>query len=245
MKLSLYTISVDSFIFDIETVGEDFSSIDPMTQGELTKWIKKEAKTKTEYELLLQNVKEGLSLSPLTGEIVAIGVYSCNSDRGAVYYQAPGETNAPFDKDTITYKQMTEKDMISKFWELTAQAQEMVSFNGRSFDVPYIMLRSAIHHIRPSRDLMSNRYVSMQRGLPKHIDLFDQMTFYGVMSKKGSLHIFARAFGIESPKSEEVNGNQVASMFAKKRFLDIAKYNGQDIKATKKLFTYWDKYLRF
>jgi len=235
---------MDSFVFDIETIGGDFSKLDPMTQGELTKWIKKDAKSATEYELMLENLKEGLGFSPLTGEIVAIGMYSCHSERGAVYYQAPGERNADFEEETITYKQMTEKEMIMKFWELTSQCPEIISFNGRCFDVPYMMLRSAIHHIRPSCDLMSNRYMSSQRGYPKQIDLLDQLTFYGAM-RKGSLHMFTRAFGIESPKSEEINGNQVATMFREKRFLDIAKYNGQDIVATKRLFEYWNTYLRF
>ena len=236
---------MDSFVFDIETIGENFDDLDLMTQHELTKWIKKEAKSEDDYEVHLQSIKEGMGFSPLTGEIVAIGVYSCRTDRGAVYYQAPGEEHASFEEDTITYKQMTEAEMIAKFWELAAKSQEIVSFNGRCFDIPYLMLRSAIHHIRPSKDLMSNRYVSSQRYIPKQIDLYDQMTFYGAMNRKGSLHMFSRAFGIESPKSEEVNGNQVGAMFQQKRFLDIAKYNGQDIKATKKLFAYWNTYLRF
>ena len=129
---------MDSFVFDIETIGGDFSKLDPMTQGELTKWIKKDAKSATEYELMLENLKEGLGFSPLTGEIVAIGMYSCHSERGAVYYQAPGERNADFEEETITYKQMTEKEMIMKFWELTSQCPEIISFNGRCFDAKFL-----------------------------------------------------------------------------------------------------------
>ncbi|HUD45016.1 MAG TPA: ribonuclease H-like domain-containing protein [Patescibacteria group bacterium] len=236
---------MDTFVFDIETIGENFDVMDDMSKADLTKWIKKDCKSETEFENRLLELKDGLGFSPLTGEIVAIGLYSCEGRKGVVYYQAPGEKFGEKEEDDIQYKQMTEPEMLTKFWELAGKCEELVSFNGRSFDVPYLMLRSAIHKIRPSKDLMNGRYLYQQRLIPRHIDLYDQMTFYGAMNRKGSLHMFTRAFGIESPKSEEVNGNQVAKMFKEKRFLDIARYNAADIRATKKLYEYWNQYLRF
>ena len=52
-------------IFDIETVGKEFSSLDKQSQEYLLRY----AETKDEKE----EVKERLSFYPLTAEIVAIG----------------------------------------------------------------------------------------------------------------------------------------------------------------------------
>ena len=56
--------------------------------------------------------------------------------------------------------------------------------------------------------------------------------------------MFTRAFGIESPKANGIDGDDVSQLFKEKRFLDIAKYNANDIIATKKLYEYWKDYLR-
>ena len=91
--------------------------------------------------------------------------------------------------------------MLEKFWEISRQYDEFISFNGRSFDVPFMMLRSAINKIRPSKNLMGNRYLDRQRDDSLHIDLFDQLNFQGAVRRRDSLHLYTRAFGIESPKA--------------------------------------------
>jgi hypothetical protein len=131
------------------------------------------------------------------------------------------------------------------YGEVAQKYDTFVTFNGYQFDAPYLMIRGAIHGVRPTVNLLSNRYLSMQRGGKAHVDLIDQLSFYGAMRKKGSLHMWTRAFGISSPKSEEVNGHQVAEMFKEKKYLDIARYNAADIKATGDLYTKWLHFLKF
>jgi hypothetical protein len=85
---------------------------------------------------------------------------------------------------------------------------------------------------------MDGRYLYQQK-YAKHVDLQDQMTFYGAMRKAPSLHLFCRAFGIESPKAEGVAGDDVAELFKEKQFRTIAEYNVRDVVATTKLYTKW------
>ncbi len=66
----LFTSHMATLIFDIETVGEDFSVMDETTKKSLTRWIKREAYSEVEYEAQLQDLEEGLGFSPLTGQIV-------------------------------------------------------------------------------------------------------------------------------------------------------------------------------
>lgn len=234
-----------TLIFDIETVGEDFDALDETTQKGLTRWIKKEADNEEDYQVALQELKDGLGFSPLTGQIVAIGVLDFEKDKAAVYFQAPGETIGSFEEDGVTFRQMTEKEMLENFWKGASNYDEFVTFNGRGFDAPFLMIRSAIQGLRPTFDLMSNRYLSRQWHGPRHVDLMDQMSFYGATRRKGSLHLYCRAFGIKSPKSAGITGDDVGPLFKARRFQEIARYNVGDLRATRALYEYWKKYLAF
>lgn len=233
-----------ALVFDIETIGENFDELDETTQASLTRWIKKESQNEEEYRALLAEVKEGLGFSPLTGSIVAVGVLDSAQDKGAVYFRAPGASPQPSEYQGCALKAMTEEEMLKEFWRVAEQYREFVSFNGRSFDVPFLMVRSAIHGIRPTKDLMSNRYLDRQKGGALHIDLLDALTFQGAVRRKGNLHLWTRAFGIKSPKEDGVTGDNVGALFREGKFLEIAQYNAGDLKATKELYSRWDKYLR-
>jgi len=237
--------TTNKLVIDIETIGEDFEKLDKATQENLTRWIKKDSDNEDEYKLALQDLKNGLGFSPLTGEIVAIGLLDYHKNEGGVYYQAPGQKNEETKEDGISFKQMTEEEMLRKFWELASRYQVFITFNGRAFDMPFIIIRSAIHGIRPTKDLMRGRYLYQNNPDALHIDLAEQLNFYGAMRKKGSLHLWSRAFGIESPKSGGVSGEDVGPLFKKKKFLEIAKYNVGDIRATRELYTKWEQYLSF
>lgn len=236
---------MSTLIFDIETIGEDFDGLDASTQSSLTRWIERESKSEGEYEEALKELKEGLGFSPLTGQIVAIGVLDGEKHKGAVYYQSPGTKEAETEENGIKYKPMGEKEMLESFWKGCEQYNEFVTFNGRGFDVPYLIIRSAIHGIRPSKDLMRGRYLYQQDRSAQHIDLLDQLSFYGAMQRKGNLHLWCRAFGITSPKAEGVTGDDVTALFREKKFLDIARYNVRDIVATRELYEKWLEYFRF
>jgi DNA polymerase elongation subunit (family B) len=235
---------MSTLIFDIETIGEEYDSLDETSQEMLTRWIKSDSGSDEEYEAALANLKNELGFSPLTGEIVAIGVLDAEKNKGAVFYQSPGTKEKEIEKDGIKFKPMGEKEMLEAFWDGAQEYDEFVSFNGRCFDAPFLAIRSAINGVRPSCDLLSNRYTSLQRGV-RHVDLRDQLSFYGAMRRPGSLHLWCRAFGIESPKAGGVSGDDVAGLFKAKKYFDIARYNVGDLHATKTLYERWREYLKF
>ncbi len=215
-------------IVDIETSGFDFEYLDRATQDYLLRFADSEAE--------MQKVKESLSFYPLTGEIVAIGMLNPDSDKGVVYYQDREHFHA-FEDEGITYESGTEQDIIKKFWEVVSKYKQIVTFNGRAFDAPFIAIRSAVHRVKPSRNLIPNRYSD------EHIDLLDRLTFYGI-TRKFALDIWCRTFGIKSPKSEELNGYLVPEMFKSGRYEEIARYCVLDLRATKELFMLWQQYIQ-
>jgi len=233
-----------TLIFDIETAGEDFEKMDKASKEVLTKWTRENARTDEEYERELALLKNRLGFSPYTAEIVSIAILDFEKEKGKVYFQAPNGKAKTFEEGNYSFEPMSEKEMLKKFWLGVENYTDVVTFNGRGFDVPFLMVRSALHKIRPSVNLMDNRYLNLQR-VPRHIDLQDQLTFYGAFYKKGGLHMISRAFGIESPKEGEVKGEEVGQYFAQGKYEDIARYNVRDVDATAKLYEYWTGYLRF
>lgn len=232
-----------TLVFDIETIGEDFDALDPTTKDSLTHWIRRESGSAQEYDATLTDFKTRLGFSPLTGQIAAIGVLDYERGKTVVYFQAPGEKLGDREEGDSTFKQMSEEEMLIHFWEGVKHYQEFVSFNGRSFDVPFLMVRSAVHRVRPTKNLLTNRYLSSQRSGARHIDLLDQLSFYGAVRRKGNLHLWCKAMGIESPKADGITGDDVGRLFAEKKFLDIARYNAGDLRATKELYEYWRDYV--
>lgn len=233
-------------VFDIETAGEDFDELDEVTKEVLTRSVKYDyVENSEEYKKALEKVKHDTVFSPLTSQVVAIGMLDYEKDKGAVYFQAPSGGIEKFEEGGIEFRPASEKEMLEGFWRGAENYNEFISFNGRGFDVPFLMIRSAIHGIRPTKDLMSTRYLYNQKYGPVHVDLQDQLTFYGAIWRKGmSLHMFTRAFGIKSPKEGGVTGDNVTELFRDGKYKDIARYNVRDLYATKELYDYWDKYLR-
>lgn len=234
---------MSTLIFDIETVGEDFDLMDDTTQHVLTKWVRETAQNDDEYVHDLNVIKSRLGFSPFTGSVVSIGMYDLEKQKGAVYYQHPGREGAEAVIDDVKYKVLSEKEMVQLFWQKAKNYDTFVTFSGYQFDVPFLLIRSAVHRIRPTRNLMTNRYLSSQKQV-KHIDLADQLSYYGAMRKKPSLHLVCRAFGIESPKAEGVSGDDVGRLFVNQDYTTIASYNIRDVIATKDVYLRWQEYLK-
>ena len=232
-----------ALVFDLETVGEDWELLDEATQANLSWWIEGSSQSEEEAAVEMKQLKEGLGLSPLTGFIVAIGVYDTVTQKGAVYFSAGDTKLEEREEEGIKYKAMGEKEMLEQFWQVAAACNEFVSFNGRAFDAPFLAIRSMVHGVKPSKDLLSNRYLSLQRGCA-HIDLMDQLTFYGAARFRKSLHLFCRALGIESPKAGGTTGDDVATLYKEGKYLDIARYNAGDLRATAALYERWKQSVR-
>ncbi len=217
-------------VFDIETVGIDFGTLSEEAQ----KYILKSGEDEKKNEA----VKEKLGLWPLTGEIAAICLLNPETNKGRVYFQAPGAKVRPLIEDGVEYLAMSEKEILENFWQEIKNYSQFVTFNGRLFDCPYIMLRSGVLKVRPTRNLMPYRYKD-----DEHIDLLDQLTFYGAF-RKFSLDFYCKTFGLDSGKLAGMSGDKVQEYFKKGKYLEIAKYCAMDVRATAELFERWEKYIR-
>ncbi|MEW6703187.1 MAG: ribonuclease H-like domain-containing protein [Bacteroidota bacterium] len=225
-----------NLVFDIETVGVDFETLSESQKEFLLRYTELE-KDQQKKEELFEETKRYLSLYPYTAKIVAIGMLNTDTEKTMVLYE--GSENDEWDagEKIAKYKPLSEEEMLKYFWKFIRKAEKVISFNGRNFDLPFIMIRSAINKIKPTRNLMKNRY-----DVSSHIDLLEQFTFYG-LTKKFNLDFYCRAFGVESPKSKGITGMDVKELYKAGRIKEIAVYCGEDVKATYELYKIWSSYL--
>lgn len=223
-------------VFDIETCGYPFESLSESQQEYLLRYSEKE----TEEDRKSQKRDEAiryLSLYPLTAKVIAIGIYHIEKEKTYVYYEDNNNEEWFNEEKNISYKGLSEKEMIQSFWRIVDYCDQVITFNGRNFDVPFLMMRSALLQIRPTKNLIGKRYDSSS-----HIDLLEQFTFYG-LTRKFNLDFYCHAFGVESPKSKGVSGMEVKTLYEAGRIKDIAVYCAEDVNATHKLYKIWEKYL--
>ncbi len=223
-------------VFDIETLGQDFQLLDESFQEYFLKFADTDEKQK--------DAKNSLSFYPLTAQIITIGMVPVESDQGFVYFQNDNQVPENFTEGPATFVSGNEKEILTHFWNQMKNCEQFITFNGRTFDCPFLMIRSAIHNIRPTKNLMPYRY-----NPSFHVDLADQLSFYDAMKRKFSLHMWCKAFGIKSPKEggqaqPAMTGLQVKDFYQEGRYREIARYCLGDVQATKELYQRWEQYLR-
>jgi hypothetical protein len=216
-------------VLDIETLSFPLESFDETQQ----KYLLKFAETDADRAEIIQK----LNLYPTTAQVIAVGLLNPETNRGKVLFQSEDALDYTSDDGTVHFKSGSEKDILEQFWFDIGRYDQFITFNGRAFDCPFLMLRSAILQVQPTRNLMPYRYDASV-----HCDLLEQFTFYGAL-RKFNLDFYCKSFGIESPKMHGVTGLDMKQLTEEKRFREIAEYNLRDLQATAELFRRWEKYL--
>ncbi|MCL5029807.1 MAG: ribonuclease H-like domain-containing protein [Bacteroidetes bacterium] len=225
-------------VFDIETSSFPLESLSESQQEYLLRYAEKEKDDITKDQKVDEAIRY-LSLYPFTAKVIAIGFYDVQKEKSFVYYESKDEEEWTSETKEVQYKGLSEEEMLKSFWRIAEKTDQFISFNGRNFDVPFLLMRSALNKIKPRKNLMTNRFDTSL-----HIDLLEQFTFYGI-TRKFNLDFYCHAFGIESPKSKGISGMEVKTLYEAGRIKDIAVYCGQDILATSKLYKIWEEYLHF
>ena len=226
-------------VFDIETSGFQPEVFDKAQIDYLMKGAEKEESEEKRQQARDELIKQ-LNLWPLTAQVVAIALLNVESGNGIALYCADEESEVE-KKDgdnTFLYISGDERKVLEKFWEYIIKFDDFITFNGRSFDCPFVMMRSAILGIRPTRDLMAGTRYQMAH----HVDLLEELTYHGV-TRKFNLDFYCKAFGIESPKSHGITGYDINDYFRGKRYTEIAEYCMGDVIATGQLYKKWKEFL--
>lgn len=228
-----------TIVFDIETVGTKWDELDEATRGYLitrtSRKLSRESASEGSAEVI---AREALGLSPGTGRVICIALVNLESDQGAVLYE--GEQQGWLDTASGQTRifRGTEPEILREFWQLLERYGRVITYNGRAFDLPFSYIRSALYGIRPSRQLLANRY-----SMGEHCDLAEVLTFFGAAQERFSLDYWCRRFGITSPKEGGLDGSHVGQYYADGRLDEIAEYCLRDSRATGELYRKLEKTL--
>ncbi|MBA7683985.1 hypothetical protein ES703_92373 [subsurface metagenome] len=204
-------------IFDIETVP--LTGLPEPLELEVARRTKREVERgelePSEAESLVRSV------SPFFGRVLAIGM--------RLYNDTTSEN-----KDKVI-SEATEKDTLQSFFETVnhsaSQDLRYVHYNGLGFDVPFLIIRAAVHGIA----INSPRFQNQRRfSYDPHVDVMQFLSRWG---REGvSLDLACRSFDIPSPKEGEVKGETVAAAFERGDLEAVREYVMRDVEATYHLF---------
>lgn len=233
-----------TLVFDIETSALPLEQFDASQQEYL---LRDAAKLPDEEARAAKRdeIQRFMSLWPLTAQVVCIGMLNADSERGQVIHLADDFEEAAESDGAVKFQPcMDEAELLTTFWETARHYENIVTFNGRGFDVPFLYLRSAALNVAISR----KTWLGYRFATEPHCDLAEQYSFYGVSGRDGAarrfnLDFYCKAFGIESPKSHGVTGMDVGALLAEGRHREIAEYCLRDVRATLLLFRIWKERL--
>ncbi len=222
-SIETYIKARNSVVFDIETAGQDFETLDEWNQQYLLEKLQAQQQDK-------DKAKQSTALYPLYGQVVAIGMMNPNSGKGQVLIQ--GTELLKLDNSQFTCQACKdEKNLLEHFWKIISKYEHFISFNGNNFDWPYLLIRSAIQQVKVPFEIT--------RKQEQQTDLMDKFRASNVFS----LEALCRAFGITNPKEKGVSGLHVSHLFTEGKIADIANYVVRDVESTSKLYQVWKTYM--
>lgn len=224
---------METLIFDIETV--------PIDEDSLSKEELEYLFRRAEDEEKENRIREMMGLWSFTAHIVSLGLMLHERKRAMVLYVSDGDDFSEECIEGFSVKfqsfsldrgiEEAERSILERFWEVLSSPSvgPLVSFNGRSFDAPFLMLKSFILGVKATRNLMGNRY-----DYRNHIDILELISFHGV-GRLYSLDFICRRLGIDTPKLK-MKADEVKDRFREGRYKDIALYNFHDLLATGRIY---------
>lgn len=177
--------------------------------------------------------REKLGLYALSASVITIGMLNPESGRGEILYDNRHgelvEIELP-EGIEATLSGGSESEILERFWGAVRKFRRVITYNGRGFDVPFLMQRSLIRGVPISRNLMPPRFNLGS----SHLDLAEVLSQFRATRPYG-LAPWTEAIGGSSPKEGEVSGAGVGQAFHEGKAAAIAEYCMRDVMATAKL----------
>ena len=229
-----------TIVFDIETSALPPENFDDAQREYLFREAEKIA-DEPARETKRAEIRQQFNLWPFTAQVVCVAMLNADTQRGQVLFLAEDFEEAEGEAGPVEFMPCADEfELLTAFWDVAKHYDNIVTFNGRGFDVPFIYLRSALLNVPISK----KNWLGYRYAVEPHCDLAEQFTFYSVGGQGGAarrfnLDIYCNAFGIESPKSAGVTGMDVKDLLEAGKFKEIAEYCLRDVKATVLLYHIW------
>lgn len=223
------------FVYDIETVPDADASRRLLNAVDLDDFEAREALA--EYFLSKTDGKNDFPRQPFH-QVVAISYVHLMRESGEDGSEIVVKRIA-----TGGNEKSSEKEMLAGFFNIIqARAPQLVSFNGRGFDMPVLKYRAMVHGLACPRWFSEgdkwNNYES-RYAHNYHLDLLEVLSDFGA-SARCSMHEVASAFGF--PGKLDTAGDDVRGMFEGGEIDAIRNYCETDVCTTTLIMLSWMRF---
>ncbi len=201
----------NELVLDIETIPNQSMSEEIIEVGKV-KTAKKRGENK-------DNVDKFAALTPEMGQIVCICV-GAKIDNQLKVIELTGE----------------EHTILDRLWRLIGYWDRVndhnitiVTFNGKSLDIPYILKRSIIQGIRPTVHIPVKKYQTTQ-----HYDVMEVLSG-GLLSNAFNLGTYCLFYGISH--NRDSHGRQVYDKWKEGNIQGIVEHCVDDVRSTWELYS--------
>lgn len=205
-----------NLVVDIETIPQAFSSLAP----EVQRFVRARAEARAQAGTVRPDedpTARWMGLRPAFGHIVCV---------------CWGTDEPELALTTRTIRRVEEEaDLLRSFWEAVAALRRplrWVTYNGLSFDLPYLLTRSAILGISVPVPVPLRRFAPHE-----HFDVMEILAHWRP-SDRLPLAVVARIFGLS--KLDDMDGSDVLAAWRNGETERIAAYCEQDARITYELF---------
>ncbi len=183
---------------------------------------------------------ETLPAPEATADLVR-GQFKKNPDRSATFEEFLRRTSLnpnfgqifcigyAFDDKPAVLLQGQEAKQLQKFWQLAADVDLFIGHSILEFDLPFIIKRSMVHRVKPTRTLSFARY----HAEPIYDTKKEWDSWANVPAT--SLDMLAKILGYESSK-QGIDGSQVYDFWLSGRHQEIYDYCKRDVELTRKIY---------
>ena len=169
-------------------------------------------------------VLDKAGLSPRTGRVCLVGMATESARTGfeeTQYKTVDGETHPIYIKQ-VGLNGEGEQDIINAFFNELTASDRLVSFNGKTFDMPFLINRAIINKLsKPNRLPSMDGYLNKYRS-DRHFDIFQTL-----FNREGKQIDWAYVIGISHQLVSD--GHKIQGWFDTGEFSTIKAKNFDDL----------------
>lgn len=121
-----------------------------------------------------------------------------------------------------------EAEQLTKFWEIAREADLFVGHAILNFDLPFLIKRSVILNVQPSR-----KFNITKNGMD---NVFDTKKVWDIGAGPAiSLDVFAKIFNLPTSKIG-IDGSRVYDFWLEGRYDEITRYCARDVELTRAIY---------
>lgn len=167
----------------------------------------------------------GLALQGEYGRLLAIGII-IEEDSTVLYHGLLGR-----DRETGLFH-LDEARTLRSFWKLLRNFDDrhdlLIGHNLLDFDLQFLCKRSVIHSAKPSFDVRFARF--------RRRPVYDTMWEWTRWRKCIGLSELADVLGLQNPKTQGVDGNNVYDLYRAGNYTEIALYCMRDVECVREIY---------